>query len=102
MGQLQSGNPSVIDVYKRQAYRYTEARMSKLADEMLRDIEKDLSLIHIFLPREPLSGGPALSRPCFPAPDLNPQEWRSSMNPAADIWAKVLALSLIHICPVQR
>ena len=28
-------------MYKRQAYRYTEARLSKISDEMLRDLEKD-------------------------------------------------------------
>ena len=35
------GNFGSIDGDPPAAYRYTEARMSKLADEMLRDIEKD-------------------------------------------------------------
>ncbi|MFC1614965.1 DNA gyrase subunit A [Patescibacteria group bacterium] len=35
------GNFGSIDGDKAAAYRYTEAKMSKLADEMLRDIEKD-------------------------------------------------------------
>ena len=35
------GNFGSIDGDPPAAYRYTEARMSKIADEMLRDIEKD-------------------------------------------------------------
>jgi len=35
------GNFGSIDGHPAAAYRYTEARMSKLANEMLRDIEKD-------------------------------------------------------------
>ena len=36
------GNFGSVDGDSPAAYRYTEARMSKLADEMMRDIEKDV------------------------------------------------------------
>ena len=35
------GNFGSVDGDPPAAYRYTEARMSRLSDEMLRDIEKD-------------------------------------------------------------
>lgn len=41
------GNFGNIDGDGAAAMRYTEARMSKIAMEMLRDIDRNLSLIHI-------------------------------------------------------
>ena len=72
------GNFGSVDGDPPAAYRYTEARLSKLSDEMLRDIEKDT----------PWTGTPTLTRPgrsprC--SPPGSPTCW--SMAPAASPWA---------------
>ena len=41
------GNFGSVDGDPAAAYRYTEARMSKMANEMLRDIEKEIGRAHV-------------------------------------------------------
>ena len=71
------GNFGSVDGDPPAAYRYTEARMSKLSDEMLRDIEKDT------VDWDPTSTRPGRSP--RPSPPGSPICW--STAPAASPWA---------------